>query len=251
MVRGFVLLLLFAPPAVNATTADEPSLLRTKVSLGFHYSSGSYGEAEATEIYYVPLIARVDIGSWSAAATVPYLRIDGPATVIDGVQTVAGKSDGIGDIALRASYLLLPPAEWMPFLDFIGRLKIPTASRADGLGTGEVDYGFELEASKAFGAFTPFVAAGYRILGSPPGSHLRNVALAAAGTTYQLLDNLNIGALIDYRQAASDASGTRLEVIPYCSWKVTQHWSLDLYATAGLANGSPDAGTGVQIAWTL
>ncbi len=250
-VAPFLLAALTLP--LLALAQEEPSepAYRGRLSLGYHFSTGKYGASESTEISYIPLVARADVGAWSLAVTVPYIRISGPSVVIDGVQTVDGEADGLGDVSTRASYLLQPFYDWMPFVDLIGRIKFPTASRSDGLGTGEFDYGVEVEASKRLGSFTPFVVGGYRILGSPPGSTLRNVALASIGSTYSLLDSLPVGLLLDYRDAASAASSTRLELVSFLSWKLSPHWSMDCYASAGLAQGSPDVGTGLQIAYSL
>ncbi len=236
----------------SAAVASAASPYNAKFSLGYHYSAGSYGGTGTTEIAYIPFIARADVGPWSAAITIPYLRISGPPVVTgEGVQTIGGESDGLGDILTRASYTVAPQADWMPYVDIIGRIKFPTASRADGLGTGAFDYGFEIAVSKPFERFTPLVTGGYRILGSSPDNKLRNVGIASVGGIYRLLDSVNVGLFADYREAASAASGTRLDLVPYLSWKISPHWSVDVYATAGLAEGSPDAGTGLQIGLSL
>src|SRR5690242_14519693 len=57
---------------------------RFKVSLGYHYSIGDYGESESTTIQYVPLVLTADIDRWRAQLTLPYLNIDGPAGIVEG-----------------------------------------------------------------------------------------------------------------------------------------------------------------------
>jgi hypothetical protein len=94
-------------------------------------------------------------------------------------------------------------------------------------------------------------AVGDRFLGSPPGTPLHDVFLGSVGGMYRVLDALNAGALLDYRQAPSSSLGERLEVVPFASWKVDRHWSVDVYTSAGLAAGSPDVGVGLQIGYTL
>jgi hypothetical protein len=222
--------------------------------LGYHYSSGKYGTPDTTEISYVPLTATAELGRWSLQGSIPYLRISGPAGFIQGpdgpIQTAGGVSEGLGDILARGSYFLPAQTYWMPFSEFIGRVKFPTASRSAGLGTGEFDVGFETELSWAVDRFTPFVSGGYRYLGSPPGTELRNVWLGSVGGLYRVLDPLNVGLLLDYREAASASSGKRLELVPFASWKLSASWSVDTYVSAGLASGSPDVGVGVQIGYT-
>jgi len=239
-----------AGPAV-ATELYE----RLHVTLGYHYSSGTYGTSDTTEIMYVPLTATAEIGRWSVQTTIPYLRISGPAGFVQGpngpIQTTSGTADGLGDILARGSYLLPSDTRWIPFIEFIGRVKFPTASRSAGLGTGEFDVGFETEFSWAVRRFTPYVNVGYRYLGSPPGFELNNVVVASVGGLYRILDPLNIGLSLDYRQAASSSTGERLELVPFATWKIDTRWSVDTYVSAGLANGSPDVGVGVQIGYTL
>jgi hypothetical protein len=237
----------------HESVAAEPQHRRLKVSLGYHYSTGTYGTSDTTEIAYIPLTAKAEIGRWSIQGTIPYLRISGPAGVVQGpngpIQTTSGESDGLGDVLVRGLYALPPPACWMPFVDLIGVVKFPTASRGDGLGTGEFDFGLESELWWSVGDLTPFLAVGYRFFGSPPGTTLDDVFLGSVGGVYRVLETVNAGLLLDYRGAPSGSSGERLEVVPFASGKVDAHWSIDGYASAGLARGSPDAGVGLQLGY--
>jgi hypothetical protein len=135
-------------------------------------------------------------------------------------------------------------------VDLSGLLKIPTASRSAGLGTGEVDFGIEAELLWVVGKLMPFVSAGYRYLGSPPDTHLDDVAVASVGAQYQIVRPLTGGLLLDYRGAPTASIDKRLEIVPYATWLFFPPWSLDAYASAGLAQGSPDVGVGAQVAYT-
>jgi hypothetical protein len=249
-----VALTVFTILGVRQSNATEPLPTSFKLSLGYHYSSGTYGTLSTTEIAYVPLTAKAEVGSWSIQATVPYLRISGPAALVAGpngpIQTTGGQSDGLGDILLRGAYTFQPYAFWVPFVDVLGLIKFPSASRAAGLGTGEFDFGLESEFFWSVGRITPFAAIGYRFLGSPPGTNLDDVLLGSVGGLYRIVERVHAGVFLDYRQAPSAAIGERLEVIPFGSWQLDTHWTVDLYASAGLAKGSPDAATGLQLAYT-
>jgi hypothetical protein len=238
-----------APP----TPVAEPLHRRIKVSVGFHYSSGDYGTSESTEIFYVPLVIRAELGRAALQATIPYLRIDGPAGIIEGPAgpiDSSGEGDGLGDLFARGSYLLPRRSawpSWVPFVDVAGVVKFPTASRGDGLGTGEFDFGLESDLTWGLGRLTPFASVGYRFLGDPPGADLDDVFGFAAGAQVRILPPLAAGVLLDYREASSAATGERLELVPFASWTFTRPWSIEAYVSAGLASGSPDAGVGVQI----
>jgi hypothetical protein len=68
---------------------------------------------------------------------------------------------------------------------------------------------------------------------------------------YRVLDSLSGGLLLDYRQSPSPSTGQRLDLVPFVSWQFFPPWSLDTYVSAGLADGSPDGGVGVQFAYTF
>lgn len=246
-----------APPA-------RPLYWRIKASLGYHFSSGDYTASDTTDIQYVPLVVTIDVERWRLQGTLPYLYVSGPQGIIVGpdglpIETVSGTSGGLGDVLLKGSYLLpvedlfpadQPLPDWLPYVELIGLVKFPTASRAKGLGTGEFDFGIESDLTWTLGRLSPFVSASYRILGSPPGSHLYDVFGCSLGALYRVAEPLSAGLLLDYRQPPSATSGQRLELVPYASWLITPPWTLESYVSAGLADGSPDVGVGSQLGYT-
>jgi hypothetical protein len=245
------------PGAAEAAPSTPAPYRNFKVSIGYHFSSGNYGEAEKTTIHYVPLVLTGELSRWSAQLTIPYLSISGPAGFIEGgpvgpIET-DGHGEGLGDILLRASYLLpwrdIWPV-WVPYIGLAGVVKFPTASRSDGLGTGAFDLGIDTELTWAVQPLTPFATIGGRFLGDLPDTELRNVVVASVGAAYQIIDTVSAGLLLDYRQPSSGSSGDRLEIVPFGSWKFMRPWSIETYLSAGLADGSPDVGVGFQLGYT-
>jgi hypothetical protein len=253
------------PPESSPAPAPAPRPLwwQLKASIGYHFSTGDYTGTQTTDIQYVPLVVTADVERWRIQSTIPWLYISGPPGIIDGpngpIQTTNGTSSGLGDLLLRGSYLLpverlIPPEQavpaWLPYVELAGLIKFPTASRSQGLGTGEFDFGIDTDLTWTFGPFSPFVSAGYRILGSPPGTHLDDVFTGTVGSLYRIWSSLSGGALLDYRQAPTASTGQRLELVPYVSWVIAPPWTLDSYVSIGLANGSPDFGVGTQLGYT-
>jgi hypothetical protein len=239
--------LLFGVASVAAT---DRSL---EVTTGFDYSTGDYGTSRSTEIVYVPLTLEAEMGSWTVRTTVPYLRITSEGGVVQGpdgpIQAVAGTENGLGDVLVRSSYTLSSSGGWRPWIELAGLVKFPTASRARGLGTGKFDFGLETELTWVAGRLTPFVSGGYLFLGSAPDLDLNNVFTASVGAQYRVRDRFSVGLLFDYREAASATTGPRMELVPFGSFSLTPHWDLGVSTVAGLADGSPDAGVGVQITY--
>jgi hypothetical protein len=241
-----------APPVATA-----PSVYRKiRVGIGYHFSSGDYGLSETTTIHYVPLTVTAEISRFRFQVSLPYLHIRGPAGIVDGGPTGTiisdGDGDGLGDLFARASYLLPRPPEWpawVPFVDLVGVIKFPTASRSDGLGTGKLDVGLESELTWAVGPITPFATIGYRLLGDPRHIELHNVLIASLGAAYPIVATVSAGLELDYRQASSGSTGERVEIVPFAAWEFVPRWTLQLYTVAGLAEGSPDVGVGVQLGY--
>ena len=223
-------------------------------STGVDYSSGRYGAAEKTNLLVVPLSVRAKTGQGFAfTATLPYIRIDGPGGVVlgpggeplPGVPTTSGKRDGIGDLSLGASYTL--PSSGPIEIGFGGRVKLPTSPRSKGLSTGKADFSLSTDLTYTAGAVAPFVNLGYRILGDPAGTDLRNGPTASAGATVQLGNSSVLIGSYDYARASSAAAADAHELFGGLSAPVSKRLNLTGYGVAGLSKGSPDFGVGLLL----
>src|SRR6267143_725509 len=97
-------------------------------------------------------------------------------------------------------------------VDVTGRVKLATADRDQGLGTGENDYGAQVDAYKTYDRVTYFGGIGYTELGSSPFIQLNSVLNATAGGSYKLDERNSAGLSVDTRERASprDRKSTRL-----------------------------------------
>lgn len=251
MRRALALVVLVA----TCARAAEPIATGLEVTLGTHYSTGDYGTSSATDILYAPLLVRGELDRWTLEVTIPYLWIRSGGGIVQGpngpIAATSGVEDGLGDILARGSYTLPPLTAWSPWVELAGLVKFPSASRARGLGTGEFDYGIESTLTWTLDRLSPFATIGYRFLGSSPEVPLRDVVTASGGAQYRVLDDCYAGLLVDWRQAASSTSGERLELVPFATYRWRPHWTVNGYATAGLADGSPDAGAGLSLGYTF
>jgi hypothetical protein len=227
---------------------------------GFDYTSGKYGTSEKTEILYVPLTGKYEMGPWTFRAVLPYIRVTGPGNVVGvgddrvtlpGGSTTRRTDSGLGDIVTSAFYNVMNEGR-APFgLDIGAKVKFGTADRDKGLGTGENDYSIQADAFKPFGATTAFASLGYRWYGDPPGVALRNVVYGSAGATHKLSDNTSFGAAYDWRPKVSDNGGQISEATAFVTQRLSRAWKLQLYGVKGFSTGSPDYGAGAFLSYAL
>ena len=248
--------ILFAAPALAATSAmAEPTV---EISTGLEYQEGEYGTGESIETWSVPISVRVPSGQVILSATLPYLRVDAPGNVVGGGGGLLGlpiivdpteppdrvRREGIGDLELGAAYMV--PSDDIG-LTLSGQVKVPTASTAKGLGTGEMDYAVGAEVSKTFGRVTPFVGVGYTMPGDPDNFELDNSLSARAGAAVRMSERVRGHVAYGYAQSVSPLVPDEQQVSAGGNAGLSERLSLGLYGSAGLSEGSPDVGAGLRL----
>lgn len=253
--RPFALLVLGLAPSLfaqntssaAATTAPAP----LKLGVGFDYSSGGYGFSQKTEVFSVPVNLSYEPPRWMFKATIPYITIKGPASVVTGSGATAGaparpttnSESGLGDIMLSATYHARPVPGGLN-IDLTGKVKFGTADEGKGLGTGETDYYAQIDLYQNFGAITPFGNVGYRFLGSNSTFQLKDGAYATAGAAYRASTKTVVGAAYDWRSRIAAGSPDGTDAIAFVSTNPTDQWNLLGYVIAGFNDASPDYGVG-------
>jgi hypothetical protein len=252
----FALGLLAFMQGALAADAGEFSL-----GVGFNYSSGEYGTSTTTEILSIPIVARYDHGPWVFKLTIPYLSISGGTSVVPGIGRVSssnpkrrgdGASEatatGLGDIVASATYTAFYNSATTFGVDVTGRVKLGTADRDQGLGTGETDYGMQVDVYKTYGGVTYFGGIGYTEPGSSAFIQLNSVLNATAGASYKLDERNSAGLSVDTRERASPSGSPQRELTAFWTQKIDRTWKAQAYVLKGFADGSPDWGIGVSVA---
>lgn len=241
-------------------------------STGFDYSSGKYGQPISTTIWDVPFTAGYSGQDWSFRVTVPWIRVSGPPNVIPGIgvvqnhnplgrglgrllgvggttpgATTSGTASGLGDVMAQATYHVVNDTASQFVLDVSGRVNFGTASANKGLGTGQNDYGAEVDAYKGLGsAWTAFGGVGYTDLGSSAYIQLRNVWSANVGVNYAMDQDDSAGLYFFYQQRPAASGYSRQEATLYYNHKVNTAWTLQGYVLGGFSSGSPGYGLGAS-----
>lgn len=245
-----------------AHAADGLSL-----GVGVDYTSGDYGTETTTKILSVPLSAKYTTGDWSFKASVPWMRVEGDANVVPGLGLIenlnplgrgrgnsgggggtdaptSGTTSGMGDLRLAATYAIPMEGNWG--VDLTANAKIATADEDKGLGTGANDYGAAIDVYRSVGeATTLFGGVGYTALGESDYIEVDSVLNGNIGVSQKVGEN-SIGAMYDYRQPTSEAADDRSEVTGFFSFPTSETSKMQLYATKGLTDGSPEWGAGLN-----
>jgi len=251
-----------------AQVSDRPAPARassggpgTEFSIGAGYKEGDYGTGERIETLSLPVGLRASAGSFQFSATLPYVRIDSPGNVVGGggllglpiiidpTQPAARqRRSGLGDLRLGAAYTM--PSESIG-LTFSTEVKVPTASAARGLGTGEMDYAVGAELSRTVGQVTPFAGIAYTLPGDPEGYDLRNSLSARAGAALQMSPTVRGHVSYGFAQSVSPLVPDEQQVAAGLNASLSQRLSLGLYGSAGLSEGAPDIGAGLQLGFRI
>lgn len=233
-----------------STSAEAEDYVQ--IGTGADYSSGDYGNTEDTKILSVPVSLKVKKDAFFVRASIPYLHVKGPGSVVagDGGPVPGGTAgavttnDGIGDLSLSAGYTL--DLTDTTYFDIIGRIKIPTASESKNLGTGTTDFTAEGAITHQFGEISLSARGGRRFNGSSTRFPLRDVWQAGAGAYYQAGD-IMLGLDYDWREASLSTASDRSEVTGSVTYKVTPAVRIQGYGYTGFTDGSPNAGGGLQL----
>ena len=230
-----------------------------EVFAGVDYQQGDYGTGAKVETVSTTVGIAVRKGRVRMGAAVPYLRTTAPVDVVvsqgglfgtpllagGGNQTVRTRRAGLGDATLQAAYDI-PVAEFAASVG--GGLKLPTASRARGLGTGKVDYTVNAQVARPLGhGITPFASVGYTIPGKPDHFAVRNTLAGTAGTRLALSPGASVAVSYSYEQSASQALADRQSIGLGLGITLGRKLQLGLQGDAGLNRGAPDVKAALRI----
>ena len=253
------------------------SLPRLQLSTGVDYSSGDYGQTTSTEVFVVPVSARVSWGGWSLRASVPYVTVRGPADVSVIVGDGGGEGDGgspnsgsgrgsgdgtptptvfsssrsvsgIGDSSLALTYSFDAIAESPVYVDLTGRIKFATGRESVGLGSGTTDYFSTSELGWDAGTGGVYVNGGRRFLGSSTVPRVDGWQWGA-GAWWAATPAVELGVNYSGRDASVAGGKKAGAAEASVKLKVARDWQMVAYGGAGLSKASADYTGGLTLIW--
>jgi hypothetical protein len=204
-----------------ASTTAQSGESSFSLSAGVEFTSGEYGGTEDIEDLYVPITGTIYLDNVAISLTVPYLSFTIYDVFLSDDRSVA--------------------------FDLVGRVKLGTADRDKGLGTGEQDFLLRADLYKFFDRFTLIGSGGYKLRGDPSDVDLENGFLASIGGSYELNSDSSVGLFYDYRESSLQDSDALSEVSLYSSHALGESWYVQLYVLAGFSDSSPDWGGGIVV----
>ena len=166
------------------------------------------------------------------------------------VPSVANRSEsGIGDASIALTYSLDSIGDSPAYVDFTGRVRLPTGSEADGLGIGATDYVAMSELGWDGDAGGAFVSAGRRFLGSVDDFERVDGWQASVGGWVNVGDTAVVGAYYDWRNSSVRDGEDPSSVEAYVSWRLNDAWKVEVNGGVGLSDASADYTAGLTLIW--
>ncbi len=173
----------------------------------------------------------------------------GGSVTVPTAPAATGRRSGLGDVSVTMAYSL--PLTDTTFFDLSARVKVPTASTAKRLGTGEVDFTIGGDLSQDIGNASLWVGGRRRFVGKPVGSTLRDVWAIGGGASFRLDGGTIIGADYDWQQSTSALNGSSSEVTGWVNFRLSRKLRLQVYASTGFTTNSTDFAGGLSLSWRL
>jgi hypothetical protein len=231
LIHTLFILVLIGIMSVSAWAADGRGYL--DVTGG--YKTGSFGTPTKSNLFYFsPALGYVTPG-YDVSITIPYLF---------QFNTTAGQTtteDGIGDILLHAGLVFIPEKKDGYSLYGSASIKLPTADKDKGLGTGETDLGGFLSAGKRIGQNRFTFSAGYIIVGSPAGVSFNNVYVYDIGYA-RIFARTELSVWYEGRGAMVSGAKNPQEINIGFFHILNKDYSIKGSSFIGLNNGGPDFG---------
>ncbi len=239
----------------------------TTLSVGGTYSDGKYGTENSSTSIYIPVTATYKNNMFEMDVTVPYIELDSegsftwtpggpvpisptkstdylttdslsdPLTSTD-TNTSKTKTSGLGDINVKVAYTFVPTKGL--YLKTSAIMKVATADKDKGLGTGENDYSAQLDIYKVLGSAYIYLSGGYTLMGDSNTTDYNNVAYGSTALGYNFTPALSSGINYSYREAIFDTLDDTQSASVYMSYKASKSFKIATSYTYGLSDSAAD-----------
>lgn len=223
--RSYIVSVPSRPTVSNSTDTTQCGVTEVEYGLGREWSGGSDKRDDLSGGLRLGITRNLDF-HWSSS---DFLH------VADG----DGNRTGFGDTWLGLKYRFLEPTRYAPSVGLFYQAKIPSASVALGLGSGQVDHSISLLISKSIHPFhldfnlTPLFAGRPANLGF---DHNLGFALSAAAPLSRRLGTVIEGYGYTAMNSTNPAFASTMVGF---TWQVQPRLTLDTGLDVGVTSGAP------------
>jgi hypothetical protein len=227
---------------------------------GLEYSEADYGTPDTTTLWRIPISLTYRKTNFSLFASMPLLFASSEGDIIVSNKTSMtskmvlptssnGKNtaSGIGDMILSGSYYFTPDVRKELSYRLTAGIKIATADKDKGFGTGEDDVYVEGGAVKYLDEYILSGTLGYEMNGDSPDYVYNDVLYGTVGLTRLLAMKKQVGTYLYFSEALSDAAEAPLELSVFYSTPAAKDRNIYLYLSKGFSDGSPDFALGGNV----
>lgn len=246
------------PPAAQEPPETRARTYRRALNLGLGRFEGEYGLPQKTTFDVVNFNARWYLPRGQVQASLPYLRLEGPARVqlIGGQPVVVAvdgstrrKESGIGDSVVQGEYYLRTGSTTSPWVIGKLRLKVPTGNEDRRLGTGATDIEVGVGLIRQLGTLSWIGDVGYNFVGSSASVDLENVLRLGTGVSRPFGGRTSGYVYLENRTNAVERSDDRRSLILGAERVLDDAQRLRLSASmfVGLTDATEDLGFYVNL----
>lgn len=248
-VQQLAALFVFLSASISIPTeealAAEPKLL---LSTSFDSLKGKFGQTQETSASSVTIGGTLVGESFRLGLYLPYVTLEGPGVLVGGTVTRANsnavnKTSGVGDALATASVDLLgSPSKVGASIGSTLLLKLPTGDEKKGLGTGKVDYGFQLDLGYRPISSLGFTAVvGRQFYGKSDVVALLDGNYRILGVNFAAGQSVVFNINTSERDALTRTSAKRKESSASVVFALSPKMALQLALTQGNSVSSPDS----------
>jgi len=236
--------------AVLPLSAPARAETRSELRFPISYFSGEYGTEIETHILTVSSILAVTRGQHEFRLTVPYVSVTSATPVAFLGDQVIGRGpgghateSGPGDVMLQDEYFFVEGGRSRPWVSALVSVKIPTADKSRGLGSGEPDGGAGLGLIQPLGKWWELLGqTQYVVRGNPPGGDLRDTLWLSIGVQRRLSSSTSTNLTYERRQSVLPGRPDLEDLSLGCDHSFARKLSLRAAAYLGLSETSEDYG---------
>ncbi|MDX1669153.1 MAG: hypothetical protein R3194_07035 [Limnobacter sp.] len=230
---------------VSTAVAEESVLL---MSYTLDSLKGKFGQAQETTVQSFTVGATLVGDRYRASAFIPIVSVDGPGSLAGGTVTSAnarqpGRVNGLGDVVGTLSLDFVgSPNKKGTSIGLTGIAKLPTGDKQDGLGTGEGDFGLQLDLGYRFNKDLALDATVGRMnYGDSPQYPLLDGNYQSVGMTVGLTNEFTVNVNATKRQRIIRGGDERRESSITGIYSLSPKTALRVTGLVGDGDSSPDS----------